>query len=251
MELSEQARRNRELWDGLADGYQREHGAQLDVDAPAWGQWSIPEADVGVLPDVAGRDVLELGCGGAQWSIVLARLGARVVALDNSARQLEHARELVTRAGVDVKLIHASAEDVPLADDSFDVVLSDHGALSWGEPHSVVREAARLLRSGGVLAFNVSSPLVRMCWNDDEDRLGTVLHRSYFDIFRIDEGGGAATFALRHGEWVRLLRDSGFAVEALVELRPPEGAATTYGGFVPLEWAREWPAEDLWRARRL
>lgn len=247
---SEQSLRNRKMWDGLADWYQQEHGPQLNVDELVWGQWSIPEAELGVLGDVAGRDVLELGCGGAQWSVALAKRGARVVGLDNSARQLEHARELVRAAGVDVQLVHASGESVPLPDGSFDVVLSDHGALSWAEPSGVVPEVGRLLRSGGVLAFNVTSPLVRMCWNDEQDALDTALHRSYFDLYHTEEGEGAATFTLRHGEWIGLLRDSGFEVERLVELRPRVEASTTYGDFVPLDWARRWPAEDLWQARK-
>jgi SAM-dependent methyltransferase len=153
VKLAEQARLNRRHRDELADWYQREHGPQLNVGELVWGAWSIPEGDVGVLPDVAAKDVLELGCGGAQWSIALARRGARVVGVDNSARQLEHAEQLVARAGVDVTLVHATAEDVPLAAGSFDIVLSDHGALSWGEPHRVVPEAARVLRSGGVLVL--------------------------------------------------------------------------------------------------
>jgi len=250
MAISEQALRNRERWDALADGYQQQHGPQLTVDELVWGQWSIPDAEVGVLGDVAGRTVLELGCGGAQWSVALAKRGACVIGLDNSARQLQHARELVATAGVEVQLVHASAESVPLPDGSFDIVLSDHGALSWGEPGRVVPEIARLLRRGGLLAFNVTSPLVRMCWNDENDSLDTALHRSYFDVYRTEEGEGAATFALRHGEWIRLLRDSAFEVEGLVELRPRTEASTTYGDFVPLDWARRWPAEDLWKARR-
>jgi ubiquinone/menaquinone biosynthesis C-methylase UbiE len=67
-------------------------------------------------------DVLELGCGAAQWSISLAGLGARPVGLDVSARQLEHARRAMAGAGVDFPLIEASAEDVPLRDGRFDVI---------------------------------------------------------------------------------------------------------------------------------
>ena len=59
-----------------------------------------------------------------------------------------------------------------------------------------------------------------------------------------------ACFQLPFGEWIRLFRESGFAIEALHELRAPEDASTTYEGFVPLEWARRWPAENIWQLRR-
>jgi len=58
----------------------------------AWGVWQIPEDEIHALGEVAGKDVLELGCGAAQWSIELAGRGARPVGLDLSERQLEHAR---------------------------------------------------------------------------------------------------------------------------------------------------------------
>jgi cyclopropane fatty-acyl-phospholipid synthase-like methyltransferase len=71
--------------------------------------WQLPESELGVLGEVAGKDVLELGCGAAQWSILLARNGARPVGIDYSERQLEHARSAVTAAGVEVQLVHTSA----------------------------------------------------------------------------------------------------------------------------------------------
>ena len=49
--------------------------------------------------------------------------------------------------------------------------------------------------------------------------------------------------------WIRLLRDNGFEVEDLVELRPPEGATTRYD-WVTAEWARQWPSEEAWKARK-
>src|SRR6202011_4439836 len=111
-----------------------------------------------VLGEVRGKDVLELGCGAAQWSIALALLGARCVGLDNSERQLAHARRLMSEAGVTFPLVHASAEDVPLPAASFDVVFCDHGAMSFADPERTVPEAARLLRPGGLFAFNAESP---------------------------------------------------------------------------------------------
>src|SRR6478735_999543 len=121
--------RNRESWDAYSDEYQDRHGEQLAASGGlAWGTYQIPEATLRVLDDVVGKDVLELGCGAAQWSIALARLGARPVGLDLSDRQLEHARRLMAEAGVEFPLVSASAEAVPLPDASFDIVFCDHGA---------------------------------------------------------------------------------------------------------------------------
>ena len=102
----------------------------------AWGVWQIPEAELRVLGDVRDRDILEFGCGAAQWSIALAQAGARPVGLDLSERQLEHARTLMARAGVDFPLVHASAEAVPLPDASFDIVFCDHGAMTFADPRT-------------------------------------------------------------------------------------------------------------------
>ncbi len=250
MPPSDQALRNREHWDNEADGYQAVHGPQLNLDDLIWGAWSIPECEVGALGEVAGKDILELGCGAARWSIELAKRGARPVGLDNSSRQLEHARGLMAEAGLDFPLVHASAEEIPLPDESFDIVFSDHGALSWADPDVVVPEVARVLRPRGILAFNVSSPLLIVCWNSETDEVDLELHHSYFDFRRVVEDNRAATYRLADGEWIRLLRVNGFEIEALLELRPPEGATTTYGDYVPYDWARNWPGEHVWKARR-
>lgn len=247
-ELGEQARANREYWDRISADYQREHGPQLDVEEPVWGTWSIPEGELNVLGDVLGKDVLELGCGAARWSIQLAKRGACVVGLDNSEQQLEHARRQLAAAGMHFPLVHASAEDVPLADASFDIVFSDHGATSWGDPYRVVPEAARLLREGGLLAFNQSSAFFELCYSDAEGRQTRELQRPYFDLYAIDEGDGAATFQLTYGEWIRLLWRNGLVVEDLIEPRPPSDATSTWG--TPLEWARQWPGESIWKARK-
>ena len=111
-EPSDHARRNRAWWDEQADAYQREHGEHIGRPEPRGGMWQLPESELQILGDVAGKDVLELGCGAAQWSILLAGLGARPVGLDHSERQLEHARRAMVEAGVDFPLVHASADEV-------------------------------------------------------------------------------------------------------------------------------------------
>jgi hypothetical protein len=57
-------------------------------------------------------------------------------------------------------------------------------------------------------------------------------------------------FHLSHGDWIRLLRANGFVVEDLVELRAPAGREGGTGN-ITTEWAQRWPAEEVWRARRV
>ncbi len=250
MSLSDAAARNRLFWDRVADEYQAKHRAFIGRPEPRWGVWQIPEAELHVLGDVAGKDVLELGCGAAQWSILLARAGARPVGLDNSVRQLEHARAAMTAAGVDFPLVHASADDVPLPDTSFDIVFCDYGAMHFADPHRTVPECARLLRPGGLLAFSNTGPLLDLCWPGEMDEPGTVLAQDYFGLHHIEDPDGSVYFNLPYGEWIRLFRRHGFLIEDLIETRPPEGAASTYRSEAANAWSRRWPAEIIWKVRR-
>jgi len=244
-----EVRKNRAYWDRVSDRYQAQHAPQLNTRPLAWGVWSIPEDAVRVLGGVRGRDVLELGCGAAQWSIFLAQRGARPVGLDASPRQLQHARRLMAEAGVRVPLVLASAEAIPFGAGTFDIVLSDHGAMSFADPWRTVPEVARVLRPGGLLAFNITSPLVYLCL-DAEDQVTDRLHLPYWELGRF-ETEESVEYQLPYGEWIRLFRRHGLVVEDLVELRPPADAVTTYDDFVPLEWARRWPAENIWKVRRV
>ena len=53
-----------------------------------------------------------------------------------------------------------------------------------------------------------------------------------------------------YGDWIRLFRANGLMVEDLIELRPPEDADTTYVDYAPLEWARAFPGEHIWKVRK-
>lgn len=241
--------RNREHWDRSSDQYQATAGREIWAAPDAWGAWRIPESELRLLPDVRGLDVLELGCGAGQWSVWLARQGAQVIGLDISGRQLAHARSHVAAAGVGVRLVQGSAESLPFCGALFDLVLSDHGAMSWGDPVRTVPEVARVLRPGGVLIFCATSPLFAMCWDDRIGGPGACLQADYFDQRTEAEGSGAVSFRLAYGEWVRLFRTHALTIEALIEPRPsPE----LVSGFYPTAtgWARRWPAEIIWKVRR-
>jgi len=245
--VNDDVRHNRAFWDADADSYQAVHGEQLAGAPLAWGAFRVPEAQLGVLGDVAGLDVLELGCGAAQWSIALAGRDARVVGLDVSAAQLAHAR----RAGATQPLVQASGEQVPFADATFDIVFCDHGALSFCDPELIVPECARLLRAGGLLAFCCTHPLLYLTWDDEHERQTRKLQIDYGELGRMALAEGTIDWVLPPGEWLRVLRGNGFEVEDLLELCAAADASTTYGEFAPPKWARRWPAEWIWKARRV
>jgi len=248
--MTDHVAKNRAYWNRISAEYQKTHGAQLAKENISWGVWAIPERELCILGDVAGKDVLEFGCGGAQWSIDLARRGARVVGLDLSDEQLRHARELVAAAGVSVTLVQGSAEAAPFPDASFDVVFCDHGAMTFCDPRKTVPEAARLLRPGGLFAFNIASPLLDLAIERATENVSFSLVSDYFDMTPWEDDSGQTTFQLPYGEWIRLFRSAGLIVEDLVELRPPADAKTSYEGYAPLEWARKYPAENIWKLRR-
>jgi SAM-dependent methyltransferase len=249
--LSAQAAHNRLTWDEKADAYQERHAGQLaDSGGAAWGLWQVPESSLQVLGDVRGRDVLELGCGAAQWSIALAAAGARVTGLDNSARQLEHARKLMAAAAVEFPLVHASAEATPFGDASFDIVFCDYGAMTFADPYRTVPEAARLLRPGGRFAFSAHTPIVELAWPVGAERPGEALVCDYWGMHAIEEPGEPTSFQLAYGEWIRLFRDNGLLLEDLIELRPGEGAQSSYRDEQARAWAQRWPMEQIWRLRR-
>jgi SAM-dependent methyltransferase len=152
--------------------------------------FGVPDADLHLLAEVDGLDVVELGCGTAYVSAWLLRRGARsVTGVDNSSAQLGTARAMQRE---------------------FRLAFPDEDGLPAGD---------RLLRDH----FGMH----RFQWPEDD----------------------SVEFHIGHGDWIRLLRANGFEVENLVEVRPREGASTRYP-YVTLEWARRWPCEEVWVARR-
>ncbi|MGZ5291566.1 MAG: class I SAM-dependent methyltransferase [Actinomycetota bacterium] len=241
-------RKNLRYWEATSERYQREHETQLGGRTPVWGVWAIPESRLRVLGDVRDKVVLELGCGGGQWSRWLAAMGARPVGLDLSTNQLRYAAGLMERAGIHVPLVGADAERSPFADETFDVVMCDHGAMTFADPMRTVPEVARVLRPGGLFAFCHASPIHFACWDDDAERVTDRLAQDYFGMRKWDEE--TVDFMLPYGAWIRLFRENDLMVEDLVEPRPPANGTTTYEWFAPLGWARRFPAECIWKLRK-
>jgi SAM-dependent methyltransferase len=242
--------KNRAAWDRWALHYTATGRKAWTESELRWGIWGIAESEVGLLTSLAaGADVIELGCGTASVSSWVARAGFRPVAVDVSRKQLDVAAHLQQEAGISFPLIHANAEDVPYETDSFDLAISEYGASLWCEPHRWLAEADRLLRPGGALIFVTNSPLLMACTPETGERAGDRLVRDYFTSPVREYPDGVVEFHLTHGSWIEILYGYGFSVERLVELRPPHGTQPRFD-FVSIEWARRWPSEEIWVARK-
>ena len=240
---AESARANRRWWDAEARAYQDEHGDFLgDVDL-MWCPEGLREAEARLLGEVAGRDVLEVGCGAAQGARWLASQGARVTAFDVSYGQLLESRRLDARSGVPVpRLVQADAQALPFRDGSFDVVVSAFGGIPFvADSARAMREVARVLRPGGRFVFSVTHP-TRWAFPDDPGPGGLSVRQSYFDrtpYVEVD-GDGQASYVEHHrtmGDRVREIVGAGLALVDLVEPEWPAGHTREWGQWSPLRGA--------------
>jgi SAM-dependent methyltransferase len=245
--------RNRALWTQTNAEYTDGAAERAWSDRPfTWGVFGVPEAELGALGDVAGLDVVELGCGTAYVAAWLARRGARPVGVDVTPAQLETARRMQRETGLVFPLVEANAEDVPLPNASFDLAVSEYGASLWCDPARWIPEAARLLRPDGRLVFLTNSTLAALCFPWGPGPATETLQRPQRGMYAIRwEVEDGLEFHPGHGKWIDILRAAGFEIERLVELYAPDDAEThPFYDTATAEWARKWPSEDLWVARK-
>ncbi|MDI6852088.1 MAG: class I SAM-dependent methyltransferase [Deltaproteobacteria bacterium] len=115
------------------------------------------EALFDLLPEIAGRLVLDVGCGTGNISLALAHRGAQVVGLDASGPMLARARDKARRAELPLACIRGSAGKLPFAADSFDGVLSILALDFMADRDIAIQEMVRVLRPGGFLAVAMLS----------------------------------------------------------------------------------------------
>ncbi|WP_205711020.1 class I SAM-dependent methyltransferase [Isoptericola sp. BMS4] len=224
-------------WDAHAAEYLDEHGAFLG-DAFRWGPEGLTEDEAGLLGDVRGARVLEVGAGAAQCSRWLAARGARTVATDVSGAMLRASRRGGGPAAPTVPVLQADARSLPFAAASFDVVFTSYGAIPFvPDAARVHAEAARVLRPGGRWVFSVTHP-VRWAFPDDPSVRGLTADRSYFDRrpYAEEDDTGRVVYAEYHrtlGDHVREVAAAGLRLRDVVEPEWPAWNTQTWGGWSP------------------
>lgn len=233
---------NRADWDLEADDYQAEHGDFLGDARFVWGPEGLDEQDAGLLGDVTGLRVLDLGCGAAQCARWLRQQGAVSVGLDVSFRQLQHSRRLDDETSIVVPTVCAGATQLPFRAESFDLVSSAFGALPFlVDITAALADVRRVLRPEGRCAFSVVHPVRRM-FADDPTEGGMTIIRSYFDRAAYVETGDddRPTYVEPHhtlGDWVAAIGAAGLVLEHLVEPEWPPNHTRVWGGWGPIRSA--------------
>ncbi|MGH3940181.1 MAG: class I SAM-dependent methyltransferase [Pseudonocardiaceae bacterium] len=254
VDATESLATNRRWWDADASDYVKTHGDFLGVADFVWCPEGLRESEAGLLGELAGLRVLEVGCGSAPSARWMAAQGARVVGLDLSAGMLRYAITAARDTGITVPLVQADAARLPFADNSFDLACSAFGAVPFvADSAQVMREVARVLRPGGRWVFAVTHPM-RWIFPDDPGEAGLTVAQSYFDRTPYVEVDGAdrPTYVEHHrtlGDRVREIVAAGLLLEDVVEPEWPTELRREWGQWSPLRGAL-FPGTAIFCCRR-
>jgi ubiquinone/menaquinone biosynthesis C-methylase UbiE len=213
----------RKGWDRIADNYQRK--MRIPSDNVYWGEFVPAESRLGLLGNVKGKRILEIGCGGAQNSIALAKWGAEAYAVDLSRTQILYGTRLARADNVEVNLIVCDMQKLPFREETFDIVLTAISLQYAPDLKLAIAEVNRVLLRKGHFTFSAMHPLYQGKLVRYRGKPAVVV-RGYFRrrtirwIERLQDGS-----EVRMHECYRTLQDyfdalteNGFVVDRYVEL---------------------------------
>jgi SAM-dependent methyltransferase len=201
--------------------------ADLPTDVVWYGPDGPTEHDLRILGDAVGKRVLDLGCGAGQASVVLARKGATVIAVDSSVEMLERARYLAARAKARVEWHHGDiAELAFLRAESIDLAVSVYALGEVDDLGRVLRQVHRVLKNRAPFVFSYEHPLALCVGREVPTSPSTPIQ----PVVRIPYFSDDPITAERNGEPIKLhvrtvsdvfqqVTRSGFRVEVLAEPR--------------------------------
>jgi SAM-dependent methyltransferase len=207
-------------WEGFARDFLAWYQHPIDVEYGA----GINEERLQLIGPVAGKRVLEIGCGGGQCSIAFAKQEALVTSIDITAEQIKIAGELAEQNGVSINLIQRDMTDLsPIPSESQDIVFSANAFGFVDEILRCFREVQRVLKADGLFVWSLGHPFTEII--DPKTMLPT---RSYFDTGKVVEGlevSDEPGFAYAENrrtvsDYYNTAVEAGFRVERMLEPDP-------------------------------
>jgi len=144
----------RKYWEANAENWTRLSRAGYDVYRDAVNT----PAFLAMLPPVSGLAGLDIGCGEGANTRQVARLGARMYAIDVAPTFIRHARAEEEREPLGIEYQVADGRALPFADGSFDFATAFMSLMDMPDQARALAEAARVLRPGGFLQFSILHP---------------------------------------------------------------------------------------------
>ena len=240
----------RQAWNKISPHYQAEHN--IPTDFVHYGPHCPNEDQLQLIGDVAGKQVLEIGCGGGQCSLAFAARGAVATGLDLSDEQVKFARRLAQQHDLPARFHRANVEKLTrIADDSQDVVFSAYALIYVKRLDRCFSEVKRVLKPGGLFVFSLDHPFW-YCLAEKDLRI----EFSYFTgeySYEWEQTGLKGKPRVRQyqrtvGEYFRLLRGAGLEVLDIIEPEPiEEGSGQDWGDYYAPDRQRMVPATIIWK----
>ncbi len=212
---------NKDSWNKQAARYQKVVKFSFDI-VDYGNEKGINESDWRLIGNVMGKKVLELGCGGANCGIALAKQGAQITCVDISEQQIGFARENARRENVEIQFIVSDMEEVNLPEAQYDVVIS-MAALGYIENiEKVFLNINKLLKDKGIFVGSLPDAIStcitsKYLWNDPPET------HSYFYTgptkwkWEDEDDFEFVTYRRPISEYINMLTDMGFYIRRVHE----------------------------------
>ncbi|WP_230741690.1 class I SAM-dependent methyltransferase [Methanooceanicella nereidis] len=217
-------------WDEMASAYDK-----FKSDTFSYSEMIEKPVVMRLLGDISGKAALDLGCGGGDYTVELARRGAKVVGVDISKVSLGIAHKKASMEGQDLELIMGSISDLGfLKGDRFDVVFSSTSMHYVADIENAFRQVRRLLKDGGMFVLSVVHPFYTAQYPlidyAGADKYAVFQLRYFNHAIReyippwskyIEEGDGRCiSYHYTVDDYFNALKDAGFDIDRMVEPRP-------------------------------
>jgi len=226
-------------WEAIADGWADRVRTNTDWARPVL----LDKPHLALLGDVAGKRVLDAGCGEGRFSRMLAERGATVTAIDLSEKMIGHARQMEDGGplGIDYQ-VKDMCDLASIQNGGFDVVVAYLSIIDVEDYETALSEIARVLRLGGRFVFSLIHPCFSPpVWGWESAKPGIIPLRDKDRLFRkVDKYFPSTEIRFRMwptapvetinfhrpiSEYAHACRDRGLLIRDIVEPTPDPALA--------------------------